>query len=161
MKAQFVYENLGFERGLSPKEALKIGADSLLKDYEYQNIWTTQAKEERKITDSLINGKIYILGDNDLNYERGEYLELIQKILDGGNILKEIHLTPEDVPDYENYDHPESFVRLYDTEIGKIIEIETPHIHVGGDKSLHNYLGDVEAAMNLEIYKKPWIIEDY
>jgi len=46
MKAQFVYENLDFERGIDPREAMDIGMEGRLKNWLRKNYGITPTDPE-------------------------------------------------------------------------------------------------------------------
>ena len=70
MKAQFVYENMRFERGLDPKEAMNIGEIALL-EKRFISKFKDLLPEKCPISHTVHDGISIPESDSDVYYEVG------------------------------------------------------------------------------------------
>ena len=118
MRAQFVYENVHFERGKDPKRAMDIGLLSklrdLLNDPDYKDWFEDVLNEDRDQTipmwqsgidglsrDGKIHGNYQFIGDMEMmEYDFPEIASEIKRIIKDLPVTGEGEVSPEKGPEW-------------------------------------------------------------
>ncbi len=118
MKAQFIYENLNFERGKDPKEAMDLGLGKKLEGYslkeydEYYGMSDMAINNIKAILKEKSSAKVYCIGVESTNEINKYNYETKSKSVDEINELIKNAFIGEQVGDLTEYK----------TTIGIIIE---------------------------------------
>jgi len=157
MKLVREYINEKFSEGGDPVRQMGIGLKTLLKEFEIVKVLDYLPKESSEVIAQLFGESLedlYYLGNSEYSKNIFHRRELKKLLKDKKPIRKfKAHFkeTPAD-------DIHEEYFELYDTSVGKIMKMYdvgySPAYSSTAEDAEVTYIGDLEAAGNLDILNK-------